>query len=186
MKNFISAHDVKDIDSLVRSALAYKANPLKDKELGAHKRIGMLFLNPSMRTRLSTQIAAQNLGADAIVSNAVVVSNGTGHPLTGFIVRKEAKQHGLGKWIEGVNPKGKKIVFVEDVVTSGGSLLKAVEHVREAGGEIVVATSVVDREQGGRRAEEEAAVRECQPQPDRGSRQTSSEPARESAHGPTR
>jgi len=69
MKNFISAHDVKDIDSLVRSALAYKANPLKDKELGAHKRIGMLFLNPSMRTRLSTQIAAQNLGADAIVFN---------------------------------------------------------------------------------------------------------------------
>jgi len=69
MKNFISAHDVKDIDSLVKSALAYKANPLKDKELGAHKRIGMLFLNPSMRTRLSTQIAAQNLGADAIVFN---------------------------------------------------------------------------------------------------------------------
>lgn len=69
MKNFISAHDVKDIDSLVKSALAYKANPFKDKELGAHKRIGMLFLNPSMRTRLSTQIAAQNLGADAIVFN---------------------------------------------------------------------------------------------------------------------
>ncbi|HVV04195.1 MAG TPA: hypothetical protein VHC96_08225 [Puia sp.] len=69
MKNFISAHDVKDIDSLVKSALAYKANPLKDRELGAHKRIGMLFLNPSMRTRLSTQIAAQNLGADAIVFN---------------------------------------------------------------------------------------------------------------------
>ena len=69
MKNFISAHDVKDIDSLVSAALAYKANPLKDKELGAHKRIGMLFLNPSMRTRLSTQIAAQNLGADAIVFN---------------------------------------------------------------------------------------------------------------------
>ncbi|HEY4208447.1 MAG TPA: acetylornithine carbamoyltransferase [Puia sp.] len=69
MKNFISAHDVPDIDSLVRTALAYKASPLKDKELGAHKRIGMLFLNPSMRTRLSTQIAAQNLGADAIVFN---------------------------------------------------------------------------------------------------------------------
>ena len=69
MKNFISAHDVADIDSLVRSALAYKADPLKDKSLGAHKRVGMLFLNPSMRTRLSTQIAAQNLGAEAIVFN---------------------------------------------------------------------------------------------------------------------
>jgi N-succinyl-L-ornithine transcarbamylase len=69
MKNFISAHDVTDIDSLVRSALGYKADPLKDKSLGANKRVGMLFLNPSMRTRLSTQIAAQNLGAEAIVFN---------------------------------------------------------------------------------------------------------------------
>ncbi|HEV3325231.1 MAG TPA: acetylornithine carbamoyltransferase [Puia sp.] len=69
MKNFISAHDVADIDSLVRAALAYKADPLKDKILGAHKRVGMLFLNPSMRTRLSTQIAAQNLGAEPIVFN---------------------------------------------------------------------------------------------------------------------
>jgi N-succinyl-L-ornithine transcarbamylase len=69
MRNFISVHDVDDIDSLVRSALAYKADPLKDKNLAAHKRVGLLFLNPSMRTRLSTQIAAQNLGAEAIVFN---------------------------------------------------------------------------------------------------------------------
>jgi N-succinyl-L-ornithine transcarbamylase len=69
MKNFISAHDAADIDSLVRQALAYKADPLKDKGLGANRRVGMLFLNPSMRTRLSTQIAAQNLGAEAIVFN---------------------------------------------------------------------------------------------------------------------
>jgi len=69
MKNFISAADVTDIDSLVAKALAYKADPLKDKNLGANKRVGMLFLNPSMRTRLSTQIAAQNLGAEPIVFN---------------------------------------------------------------------------------------------------------------------
>jgi len=69
MNNFISVHDVTDIDSLVRSALAYKADPFKDKGLGVNKRIGMLFLNPSMRTRLSTQIAAQNLGAEPIVFN---------------------------------------------------------------------------------------------------------------------
>ena len=69
MKNFISVADVPDIDALVTSALAYKANPLKDKGLGANKRIGLLFLNPSMRTRLSTQVAAQNLGAEAIVFN---------------------------------------------------------------------------------------------------------------------
>jgi len=69
MKNFVSAADVTDIDSMVQAALAYKADPLKDKTLGANKRVGMLFLNPSMRTRLSTQIAAQNLGAEAIVFN---------------------------------------------------------------------------------------------------------------------
>jgi N-succinyl-L-ornithine transcarbamylase len=69
MKNFISAADVTDIDSLVSKALAYKDDPLKDKSLGANKRVGMLFLNPSMRTRLSTQIAAQNLGAEPIVFN---------------------------------------------------------------------------------------------------------------------
>lgn len=69
MKNFISVADVPDIDSLVASALAYKADPLKDNSLGANKRVGMLFLNPSMRTRLSTQIAARNLGAEPIVFN---------------------------------------------------------------------------------------------------------------------
>ncbi|MDX1936731.1 MAG: acetylornithine carbamoyltransferase [Flavihumibacter sp.] len=69
MKQFISANDVTNIDALVKKALAYKANPFKDKLLGAGKRIGLLFLNPSMRTRLSTQIAAQNLGMEAIVFN---------------------------------------------------------------------------------------------------------------------
>ena len=69
MNNFISVKDTDNIHRLVKDAIAYKANPLKDKSLGQHKRIGLLFLNPSMRTRLSTQIAAQNLGMEAIVFN---------------------------------------------------------------------------------------------------------------------
>lgn len=69
MKNFVSVHDVANIDELVQKALAYKADPFRDRSLGANKRIGCLFLNPSMRTRLSTQIAAQNLGMEAIVFN---------------------------------------------------------------------------------------------------------------------
>jgi N-succinyl-L-ornithine transcarbamylase len=69
LKQFISAHDVTNINALVEKALAYKAEPFKDKTLGVNKRIGCLFLNPSMRTRLSTQIAAQNLGMEAIVFN---------------------------------------------------------------------------------------------------------------------
>jgi N-succinyl-L-ornithine transcarbamylase len=69
LKKFISVEDVADINGLMQKALAYKADPFKDKLLGANKRIGCLFLNPSMRTRLSTQIAAQNLGMEAIVFN---------------------------------------------------------------------------------------------------------------------
>src|SRR6476620_12676106 len=69
MRNFISVHDVNDIDELVKKALSYKSNPLVDNGIGRNRRIGLLFLNPSMRTRLSTQIAAQNLGMEAIVFN---------------------------------------------------------------------------------------------------------------------
>jgi N-succinyl-L-ornithine transcarbamylase len=69
MKNFISVTDVTGINALVKKALLYKNDPFKDKTLGANKRMGCLFLNPSMRTRLSTQIAAQNLGMDVIVFN---------------------------------------------------------------------------------------------------------------------
>jgi N-succinyl-L-ornithine transcarbamylase len=68
-KNFISVNDVNDINALVQKALSYKSDPFKDKLLGQNKRVGCLFLNPSMRTRLSTQIAAQNLGMEAIVFN---------------------------------------------------------------------------------------------------------------------
>lgn len=69
MKNFISVKDVNNIDALVANALAYKANPFADKTLGVGKRIGLLFLNPSLRTRLSTQVAASNLGLESIVFN---------------------------------------------------------------------------------------------------------------------
>ncbi|MBI2729477.1 MAG: acetylornithine carbamoyltransferase [Sphingobacteriales bacterium] len=78
MKHFTSVNDIvspsfggvgEAINALVKKALVYKANPFKDKTLGANKRIGCLFLNPSMRTRLSTQIAAQNLGMEAIIFN---------------------------------------------------------------------------------------------------------------------
>jgi N-succinyl-L-ornithine transcarbamylase len=69
LNRFISVHDVTDINALVEKGLRYKANPFTDKSLGLNKRIGCLFLNPSMRTRLSTQIAAQNLGMEAIIFN---------------------------------------------------------------------------------------------------------------------
>jgi N-succinyl-L-ornithine transcarbamylase len=70
MKNFLSVKDAGNIDELVKTALDFKKNPSANSSLGKGKRIGLLFLNPSMRTRLSTQIAAQNLGMEAIVFNA--------------------------------------------------------------------------------------------------------------------
>jgi N-succinyl-L-ornithine transcarbamylase len=69
MKNFISVNDVDNMNALVEQALKYKANPFADKQLGTGKRVGLLFLNPSLRTRLSTQLAASNLGMEAIVFN---------------------------------------------------------------------------------------------------------------------
>src|SRR5688572_13111424 len=69
MKNFISVQDAGDLNELVHKALHYKSDPFSDRTMGGHKRIGLLFLNPSMRTRLSTQIAASNLGMESIVFN---------------------------------------------------------------------------------------------------------------------
>lgn len=70
MKQFISVRDVTDINALIAQGLDYKAAPLKDQALGLNKRIGLLFFNPSLRTRVSTQIAARNLGMEPIVLNA--------------------------------------------------------------------------------------------------------------------
>ncbi len=70
MRNFLSVKDATDIDELIRTANDFKKNPLAQQSLGKGKRIGLIFLNPSLRTRLSTQIAAQNLGMEPIVFNA--------------------------------------------------------------------------------------------------------------------
>lgn len=69
MKQFISVKDVEDIDALVQKALKYKYNPFTDVALGVNKKIGLLFFNSSLRTRISTQVAAKNLGMETIVFN---------------------------------------------------------------------------------------------------------------------
>ncbi len=70
MKNFLSVRDAGNIKNLVNSAIDFRKNPLSQQKVGKGKRIGLIFLNPSLRTRLSTQVAAQNLGMEAIVFNA--------------------------------------------------------------------------------------------------------------------
>lgn|SRR5690606_38701645 len=69
MENFCSVHDVKDMDQLIQKALEYKSDPFKHKNIGQGRRIGLIFLNPSLRTRISTQVAALNLGLEPIVFN---------------------------------------------------------------------------------------------------------------------
>lgn len=68
--HFTSVHDIPDVDNLIREAIALKSDPLAFKHLGLHKTLGLVFLNPSLRTRLSTQKAAQNLGMNVMVVNA--------------------------------------------------------------------------------------------------------------------
>ncbi len=70
MKNFLSVKDAGNIENLVSSAIDFRNDPLSQQSLGKGKRVGLIFLNPSLRTRLSTQVAAQNLGMEAIVFNA--------------------------------------------------------------------------------------------------------------------
>jgi N-succinyl-L-ornithine transcarbamylase len=69
MKNYLSVHDVKDLDLLVKEALKLKDKPFKHDKIGKHKTLGLIFMNPSLRTRLSTQRAAQNLGMNVMVMN---------------------------------------------------------------------------------------------------------------------
>lgn len=94
-------------------------------------------------------VGGLTMGADAIVAGTVYASGKAGRPIPGFVVRKESKQHGLGKRVEGVNPKGRRVVIVDDVITSGGSAIKAADAAREAGATVVLIVGLVDREQGG-------------------------------------
>jgi orotate phosphoribosyltransferase len=96
-------------------------------------------------------IGGLTLGADPIVTAVSVVSSQRGQPIDGFLIRKEAKGHGTARQIEGPLKPGNRVVLVEDVITTGGSLLKAVEAVRNfsADVEIVQLMALVDRDEGG-------------------------------------
>lgn len=95
-------------------------------------------------------IGGFTLGADPIVSAVAAFSAETERPLPAFIVRKEPKKHGERKMIEGPFERGWKVAVVDDVVTTGGSTLKACKAVEEEGGEVILTLALVDRLEGGR------------------------------------
>ena len=95
-------------------------------------------------------IGGLSMGADPVVSAAIVVSALEKRPVQGFLVRKEAKGHGRKKQIEGMeHTLGKRVVIVDDVCTTGGSTLEAIEAVTREGCEVIAVISLVDREEGG-------------------------------------
>ena len=95
-------------------------------------------------------VAGLTLGADPLVSGVAIAAAQGGRALDALIVRKEAKGHGTGAWLEGPLPAaGQRITVLEDVVTTGGSSLKAVNQLREAGYEVQRVVTIVDRQEGG-------------------------------------
>jgi orotate phosphoribosyltransferase len=95
-------------------------------------------------------VAGLTLGADPIVTAVSVVSAYQNQPIPALIVRKETKGHGTMAYIEGpILPAGAKVVVLEDVVTTGGSAMKAVERLRDAGYQVNRVISLIDRQQGG-------------------------------------
>lgn len=94
-------------------------------------------------------IGGLTLGADPLVAAVVDAGYRLGYPVGGFIARKEPKKHGTGSWIEGPVEKGSRVAVIDDVVTSGGSIIKAIDISRKEGLEPAVAYALVDREEGG-------------------------------------
>ncbi len=111
-----------------------------------------------LKVREIDAIGGYSIGADPIVSSVSVVSFLEKKPIPAFIIRKEKKGHGREKRIEGNFKKGYKVCVVDDVVTSGKSIVNGIKTVKEEGGEVVLALSLIDREEGGREAIERMGV----------------------------
>ncbi len=127
-----------------------------------HFLIGRLLLDAIRRRAPDARgVGGLTLGADPLASAVSTLGYLSGYPLDAFIVRKEPKGHGTGQWIErpqSLGP-GTRVAIVEDVVTTGGSTLKAIERARAEGLNVLGAFAVVDRLEGGREAVEEKGER---------------------------
>jgi orotate phosphoribosyltransferase len=104
-------------------------------------------------------VAGMTIAADPIVTAMALVSHLEGRPMAGLIVRKEAKQHGRGRQVEGPLQSGMRVVVVDDTFTTGGSALQAAAAVEEAGGQVGRVLGIVDRGEGARAAIEARGYR---------------------------
>lgn len=122
--------------------------------------LGALMLEQVEPTAVA--VAGLTLGADPLVSAVALQAALAGRDLDALIVRKEAKGHGTGAWLEGPLPEaGSRITVLEDVVTTGGSSLKAVRQLREAGYTVERVVTIVDRQEGGQEAMTAAGLELC-------------------------
>jgi orotate phosphoribosyltransferase len=121
--------------------------------------IGHLALSKLLESNWTIDaVGGLTLGADPISYAISFASAATPHPLRAFTVRKEAKDHGTGRMIEGPFKSGDRVAVIEDVITTGGSALRAIQSVRSEGGSVAGVLALVDREEGGRQAIEAAGV----------------------------
>ena len=99
-------------------------------------------------------VGGMTLGADPLVTAVSIVSHLEHQPIPAFIIRKEAKKHGTSEYIEGQKnlPDGATVALVEDVVTSGGTLIKVIDRVKAQGYKVGIVLTVVDRQEGGAEA----------------------------------
>lgn len=115
--------------------------------------LGQLFFHELQQFSVNIEgVGGPTLGADPLVCATSLCSYMEKAPMSAFIIRKEPKAHGTGRWIEGIEgiAPDAKVAILEDVVTTGYSTIQAIKHTREAGLEVVAVIVVVDREEGGR------------------------------------
>lgn len=110
--------------------------------------IGKIFLDEIIKDENINSVGGPTLGADPIVGSVISQSWERNRPIKGFIVRKEEKKHGTGKVIEGNLTEGDEVAIVEDVVSTGGSVLKAIKIVESIGIKVKKVLVIVDREEG--------------------------------------
>ena len=94
-------------------------------------------------------VSGMSIGADPIIGGLLTVAAERGRSMEGLLVRKESKGHGTGQYIEGPAGPGARVVVIDDVVTTGGSALQAVDRIEEYGAKVVQVVGIVDRLEGG-------------------------------------